>query len=527
MSKHLLLLLLLACLCVNNVKSGEAFYTESTFFQQDNDYFLHTIERGQTVYSIAAMYNVSVDDIHRLNPESKNIIRAGDKLKIPQKSGSFIYHTIQSGETLYGVSKKYQMKGEDILDVNPGLSVETFIIGKTIRIPINRVTTPIKGGNETINSSKTNSLLYQTTPIQEVKTIKVALLLPFGLKENATPRNAATNRWVEFYQGVLLALQDVKNQGISVNLQVYDIGSKTDEIPNVLKKPEMQNINLLIGGLYESQIKLISRFSKENGIPYIIPFTSKSNEPLNNPYVYQINTPQSYLYSKASLAFTSKYKNDNIIIITEEGKVDKDDFIKTLEDDLKQKRISYKKIPLDSQLSPNITSSLDRIRRNVIIPSNDSPETLSKLIVSLKVITESHPESQISLFGYPSWQVHSSDFSDDYFRLNTCFYSIFYTNPIAPEVKSFYNTYYKWYSRDIINSYPKYGILGYDTSLYFIQLISKYGSSFENHINDLPFSGIQTDFHFERINNWSGFINTNLYLVNFNSDYSITRNLVK
>ena len=43
----------------------------STIYEQSDDIFYHTIERGQTVYAIATMYGVSVDDIYRLNPESK------------------------------------------------------------------------------------------------------------------------------------------------------------------------------------------------------------------------------------------------------------------------------------------------------------------------------------------------------------------------------------------------------------------------------------------------------------------------
>ena len=39
--------------------------------EQGSDIFYHTIERGQTVYAIATMYGVSVEDIYRLNPEVK------------------------------------------------------------------------------------------------------------------------------------------------------------------------------------------------------------------------------------------------------------------------------------------------------------------------------------------------------------------------------------------------------------------------------------------------------------------------
>ena len=76
---------------------------------QDNNVFFHTIEKGQTVYAIATMYGVTPDDIYRLNPDSKEGIKAGATLKIPQRDivggtakkhdGNYIFQTIQPKET--------------------------------------------------------------------------------------------------------------------------------------------------------------------------------------------------------------------------------------------------------------------------------------------------------------------------------------------------------------------------------------------------------------------------------------------
>lgn len=518
----------LSFLLLYNVNYASAFYVEETFFQEDEDsYFFHTIERGQTVFSIANMYSVSVEDIYTLNPGSENVIKVGNQLKIPQKSGSYIYHTIQPKETLYSLAKRYYMKGEDIISVNPGLSVETFRIGRIIRIPTNRVTTPILGGNEQLNQQSTNSLLKLQEQAMKVPAVKVALLLPFGT--NSGDNASSQARFLEYYEGFLLALKDLKRKGISVNLLVYDTGNGTDKIVQILKYPEMQNIHLLIGGLYEPQIKLLSAFSKETSTPYVIPVTSTSNEVLDNENIYQVNTPQSYLYSKASLAFVNKYSRDSQIIIVKDdaNNANRSDFIHLLEEDLKQKNISYHTVLQGKTFTKDLTASLSKERNNVVIPSDDSPETLSKLITPVKLITESNPSIQVSLFGYPSWQGYSSEFSDDFFRFNASFYTFFYANPTASEVKAFHKTFYQWFSRNMINMYPKYGMLGYDTGCFFVQMVHTYGVNFAPHINKLNSRGIQTDFHFKRVNNWGGFINTNLYVVDFNPDFTITQKIVE
>ena len=54
----------------------------------DAGFFLHTVAQGQSLYSISRMYNVPVSDIVRLNPGSDQKIRTGETLKIPQASAA-------------------------------------------------------------------------------------------------------------------------------------------------------------------------------------------------------------------------------------------------------------------------------------------------------------------------------------------------------------------------------------------------------------------------------------------------------
>ena len=524
MSNRILILLLFTCLQIYNVKSENEFYSESTFFTENDTYFIHTVEKGQTVFSIASMYRVSVDEIYELNPQSKTLIRVGDKLKIPQESGSYIYHVIQPQETLYALAQKYRLKGEDIIEVNPGLTTQTFQIGKVIRIPVNRVNVPIQGGNDAINKLKTNSLLNRVSSDQTIKTIRVALLLPFGLKEKVNGENNSVDRMVEYCEGFLLALKTLKSRGISIDLQIFNIGSNSKEISDILKKEEMQKVHLIIGGLSEDQIKIISRFSNERKIPYIIPFTSMSNEPYNNSMSFQINTPQSILYDKASTAFINKFKNYHIILVTgDKGTSNQSEFIDLLRNNLQEKQISFKTISYQQLSDNDFVSDLNLYENNVFVPDDDGSTTIEKMITALESIQANNPETRISLFGYPRWQTYISKYSNDFSRLSTSFFSVFYADVTSSETKNFYDTFYKWYGRNISDNFPKFGILGYDTGMYFLQSVYIHGTSFYQDINEMKYKGLQTDFYFERVNNWGGFINTNLFVVNFNPDNSTTR----
>lgn len=105
---------------------------------QSSGYFLHTITKGQSLYSIASMYNVTTGDIVKMNPGSDQKIKTGETLKIPQKNigtEQQMFHTIQSGETLYKLTQRYGVTAQRICQANPGLSAENFRIGQVIVIP--------------------------------------------------------------------------------------------------------------------------------------------------------------------------------------------------------------------------------------------------------------------------------------------------------------------------------------------------------------------------------------------------------
>ena len=502
-----------------NVKSATTFYPAEVFLMQDGDYFFHTVEPGQTVFSISRMYHLTEEDIYRLNPESREVIKIGAQLKIPQESGSYYYHTIQPKETLYSVSRMYQMKGEDIISVNPGLSVETFTIGKVIRIPTNRVTTPMTGPSEEYVQKVTEDLLKPSVEIKNLGTIRIALLLPFTSDVRA--------RMVEYFEGFLLALEDIKKQGIAVHMKVHDIGKGTDSLPSLFQQQSMQNVHLIFGGLYNEQIRMIANFSREYDIPYVIPFNPLSDETMAYSTVYQANTPRSYMFFRASSAFCNKYRDAEIVFHVPSKPGNRADFVREIQRELKAKNIPYQVLTKDVLSVSDISTFLNTKKNTVFVPSDDGAEALSKLIIPLRSALDSNSQLLVSLFGYQTWQSYVADYLKDFSRFNATFFSNYYVNPASAKFKSFYNNYIRWYSKDLINAYPKYGLLGYDSGMFFIQALNRYGNTFAANIHQFKYSGIQIDFDLERVNNWGGFINTNVYFVDFLPNGTINSKSVK
>ena len=128
-------------------------------YAQDSRYFLHTVTKGQGLYSISRMYNVTEDEIIQLNPGSEKVIKVGQELKIPQKRESNNeqrFHTIQPGETLYRLSVENRVSVKNICDANPGLSVEQFKAGQVIVIPAPTDEEPLKSTLEAAGLNRRN-----------------------------------------------------------------------------------------------------------------------------------------------------------------------------------------------------------------------------------------------------------------------------------------------------------------------------------------------------------------------------------
>lgn len=564
-----------------------------SYAQENQSYFLHTIEKGQSLYSIAKMYNVTTNDIIRLNPGCDEKIYAGQAIKIPkgkesQKGETF--HTIQAGETLYKLTTIYNISAKAICEANPGLSAENFRIGQVILIPLeqeqetetaqapaekNAIQGPVQSRCKDMHKVKRKETVFSvsreygiseqeliaanpelkkgmkkgqylcipypsattmqpTTPKEDpyaippsnnelfrkskeapqaISTIKAALLLPFQ----------EDKRMVEYYEGFLMAVDSLKRTGTSIDLYVYDCGKDVSTLNTILAKNEMKNMNVIFGPMHQQQIKPLSTFAEKNDIRLVIPFSSKGEEVFNNPTIYQINTPQSYLYSEVYEHFTRQFPNAHVIFIepTSEDK-EKAEFISGMKQELKSKGISMKTVN-ENATKDMLKEALRSDKDNIFIPTSGKNVMLIKVLPQLILLVRDTPEQNIHLFGYPEWQTYTRDHLESFFELDTYFYSSFYTNTLFPAAIQFTNNYHKWYSKDLVSKFPSYGMLGFDTGFFFLKGLSRYGSELENNLPKMNLTPIQTGFKFERVNNWGGFINKKVFFIRFTKNFELVK----
>jgi LysM repeat protein/ABC-type branched-subunit amino acid transport system substrate-binding protein len=109
----------------------------------------HQVKQGETLYSISRNYKVEIPEILFYNTDARNL-KEGTVLKIPEKQNRTgdltgkegnveegnILHIIESGETLFGLTKKYNVSKEELVSLNPDIE-KSFPVGGVVKVPLN------------------------------------------------------------------------------------------------------------------------------------------------------------------------------------------------------------------------------------------------------------------------------------------------------------------------------------------------------------------------------------------------------
>ena len=135
----------------------------------------YTVKAGDTIYGISKQFGVSAMDIYNLNNLTNSNIKVGQVLKIPTNSGTnpsnMFYYTVKKGDSLYSIARIYNTTVNEIIKLN-NLKSTNLSIGQTLRIPETNesVTTmppsfinyTVKKGDNLYSIAKNNNISVDT-----------------------------------------------------------------------------------------------------------------------------------------------------------------------------------------------------------------------------------------------------------------------------------------------------------------------------------------------------------------------------
>ena len=520
----------------------------------------HTVQKGETLYRLAVQNRISVKELCDANPGlSAENFKIGQVITIPApsdedplastienagesapqeirtdirtiQSDTATYkttHVVKRRETIFRICRNYGITQEEFLKANPEYKYNKLKQGVVVKIPFSQKETAqrkqrINEAQNRMQSIPDSTLFFMNETQPEEVTdgvITAALILPFSLDDSASTMQ---KQMIEFYQGMLLALDKLKDEDVSVNLKVFDSQADGTSLQPLIESGKLDDADIIFGPRWTNQITEVARWSTAHQVPLVLPMNAGADDVFNNPYVFQLNTPQSYFNQEIYNHFLEQFPNPNVIIM-DADEFRRNEFIDGLKTVMADHGIPYSTLDIDTAYQ-ELMDTLAPDKQNIMIINSSSSGPLNTLLPVLQLITRTKaPEIETHLFGYPEYQIYAQDHLDELYEVDTWFYSWFYTNNMLKESVDFNALFRRSFSRQMLVSYPSFASYGYDTGYYFLKGIATYGKDFENHLNEIKTDPVQMGFKFERVNNWGGFINRKVFFVHFSNEYKVEK----
>ena len=556
-------------------------------------YYLHTVQPGQTLYSICKAYGANIDEVKSLNDKKDNALSLYEVLKVPytdpfvQQDDKFYYHKVVKGETFYSIARLYKIKPKRLLKFNEGYAQnQPLAVGAVVKLPLAEIDLSVLGEEEIeasvgkkqeirperpvrnesvkkVEEASVTDILQdalmqknektEQEPEKETTTVigatdkmeipdyisevvmpvdpfvKVALLLPFSAKDYPVfvdtlvekmpvQISARSEQFISFYEGVLLAVDSLKNQGYKVNLKVFDTERSAEKMYTMVDEIDRFHPDLIIGPVYGSVYKALMDDLTNKNIPVIYPLSSRSEEFGVYPDFIQVNPSMKALTVAMSDWLREEAEEANLVCLNLTGnEVSHSD----LEDIRLFKEYMHRigsmnfydwntsAVPLDGlrlQLLPD--------RENIIILPTTKEAEVSKILPVLSALTDGY---RITVVGFPEWQAFTSVDHETYFKLNTKIFTYSYVDNTTEPAKRFALKYRKYFYTEPNNLAYK----AFDMSLYFIELAAKYRDRTLDALEFYPRNGVFSRFYFKKMEGKAGKENQGFYIVNFGSDYRL------
>lgn len=472
---------------------------------QKKVYIDHVIQAGETLYSLARANGVTVDELRAANPQLGETYQAGQTIKIPTIEVVIPQckqtYKVGKKETLYSISKQFGLTIDELKAANPLIEGDKIKKNTELCIPYS-----------TLEVSQMKAAAKPKPDIVMPKELKVAVILPYGLDSEKKDKEACT--MIDFYEGFLLAVQEQKRNGISVELHAYDEA----DIADILQKPEMQTMNMIVGPKDIANITRVTNFCQRWGITHVVPLSSVDNIVDSAPWVFQVNSKVSTRSSKIFREFVSRYSDYNIIFATVDNQSNQSTMANNLKNYLTRNGIKYRQVEL-AEIDTDSTL-FSTMSKNVVVPLSSSQLGFENLIKKLDNVAVS--SDHITLFGWHEWQTFAPQFEHQFAMYHCSFFAPFFCNPSNYETVAFSSLFKNRFGRSQYATFPRFGTLGYDVGTFFIKHAYEQGNKFTEKVTRLTSKAIQNPLSFIKKEDGSGFINNSLMLVEYKSNGKVS-----
>lgn len=475
--------------------------------------YVHNVRQSETLYSISKAYNISIKEITEHNQALGNGLKTGMILYIPDKLSNALQ------------SKSDETKGKDKQESRKKRKLSRQ---ERIANALRKTVTEQEYGED--NMAKETAAVVPsdstatTTEIQDSSNIelpvtgkllsremagrstRLSLVLPFNSKDTAN----LNSNFMDFYAGALLALDSLSMLGTDVTLDVID-QKDYHSIEEIGLHGRLGGSDIVIGPVKRAELEAIRPYIGEHTLLVSPMDQNASSLTAEESRFVQIPTGLDCQLDALAdcIALESRRGISNVVIIYESGNADSL-YLNSITKGLSARQLSYSTLHYNilegRSVEDRILAHLrDNVKNIVIVPSNNEA-FVSDAVRNLSLLNSE--ERPIILFGMPKWK--NFEVIDIYqlHQLNLHLslpYYVDYDNPIT---KRFVDRY-----KELYNTYPTpYAFQGYDILFYMVY--ARYMGAY---------NALQSNFVFKSGYDYrSGYYNTGTKNIIYNRDFTIS-----
>jgi len=441
----------------------------------NDEYFIHKVKWFEDLSSIAAKYKVSERSIININGLRSNKLARRQDLKIPR------------------YPEKWETAPVVVVEEEPAVVEE-------IEEPV------VEEKPE--EEAEDEASLFDIFRNEGRNDVSAIIMLPFSSSTRMDRQIA-----VDFYSGALLAAKDLGNQGVNIDLSVYDA---TSGIP--VTREKFENTDFAIGPI--TSASLAKATTASHGESFIISPIDQKVETLADSVRNLIQVPTSLKYQIQDAVNWLKSdlnRNDNVILITQSGS--NSEYSTLLRDAMAESGISYSTVDYSilkgSGIQSAVSSHMSGSGTTRIIATSESESFMSSIVRTLYLL--SRRSSKIVLYSTARIRTYDTIEIEQLHGLNLHVSASSEVDYESRQAVNFIMAY-----RGLYNAEPsRFSFQGYDLMKQFSTLVNKYGKRWYRTIDQVKMEGLQTDFNYVETEN-GGYMNTACKRIVYAPDYTIT-----
>lgn len=491
-------------------------------------YYIHTVQKKQTLRDIAELYDVTVAEILYENKELKNNPKQGSIIRIPYK----------------------EVVVEEIIEIQEfeEESVE----------------------NDTLSYSDIHEFVPKS--FDSDRLYKVALMMPLYLEQidEKFVQDEVSNKqllakpfsYLHFYEGFMIAVDSmVSSLNMKIDLKVYDIDQDTNKIANVLCDSTLLDMDMIVGPFHLKPFEKVMEFVSGHDVMIVNPMTNREDLLIGNPNMVKVKPSYSFQMQWLEQLIADKYTDNNIYILAmDEANMETARLIEEIalrnvseysavpnahikkvikkhHDALRNEEVEFdeEKYQTDNMVfnvsminqNPDDTTKLKNqvvvynysidslkkvkkvassIRNNVFVAYGDSKVFANEIINKLNIFSKDYP---VSLIALPDWSKFDRLFNENLMKLSTVYFDDDYIVYDSYAVGKFICKFREEYGTE-----PKdMAYHGFNIGWYFLNALMNYGDNVVDGIATYRIPLLNTKYYFERKDINDGYENTfwNIY----------------